>query len=212
MKKIPNVIQQLIDRLEIVEAVEPKDKVPEGATVVGVMPEELRRLAALRGILCDEHNEIAERGQEELRAIDSRAEQKKAMRRIKYELHIADKKYAAIDELFWIGVRTTFPELNGKSSVSFGEGWQVYWEEEKEETPCQCEICTAMREAGLRIPGIGVEIIEIPIGGGLLGGLSGLFSRLGRGPKPDESDEKQETSETGEPQAASQPSTESDQG
>lgn len=225
-EKLPEIIQWLLDRLDTVETTEPENVLPKGAVVVGIMPENLRPLSCLRRALFYELKSAVEQGEKEIEAIDSRAEQKAAKERLAAEMNILNKKHEVIESLFWLGISVAFPELSNKPSIGFGEGWQVYWQQKDEEY--QCEICTAMREAGLAIPGIGsvgVEVIEIP-GGGLFGGLDGLLSRLGRGPKPGDSNEpettdkpndsnkSQETSESdesGEPQAASQPSTESHQ-
>lgn len=192
-KKLPAILEWLISRLETVEVVEPKDKVPKGATIVGVMSEEMQRLSCLRRVLCDEHNELVERGKQELETIDSRAEQKKTREHVEWELHVAKKKHEIVETLFWLGIRTKFPELAGKSSVGFGQGWRVFYQEKCD----QCPRCTARREAGFSAPGIDVEIIKIPMDAGFLGELGDLLSRLRCWRKPDDSNETKNESDQG---------------
>ena len=215
-EKLPEIIQWLLDRLDTVETTEPENVLPKGAVVVGIMPENLRPLSCLRRALFYELKSAVEQGEKEIEAIDSRAEQKAAKERLAAEMNILNKKHEVIESLFWLGISVAFPELSNKPSIGFGEGWRVYWQQKDEE--CQCEICTAMREAGLAIPSIGsvgVEVIEIPGGGGgLFGGLGALLSRLGRGPKPDKQNESDPTSDPGDateeqkPEATDQPSNE----
>lgn len=210
MKKLPGIIQWLVEELETAEPFEPNEAVPKNGVVIGVMPEELRRLNGLRYTLHRALQSNAQEGMiESLKALDKGATDD--LERIMTETERLAQKSELAETLFWLDVRGAFPELADKNSVGVARGWQVYYLKEKEAAECQCEDCVAMRNAGLK-----VKVFEIPASDGLLGRLGSLLSRLRRSLQTGDSNEPEMTDkpdESGESQAASQPSTESsDQG
>lgn len=200
MKKLPGTFQWLIDQLETAVPIEPNVALPEGAVIVGALPEELQLLDGLRHTLFDAVKESAERGMEAIKAIeaiDSETDKKALLDRlasIARETVSLDKKFDIVENLFWSSVRDAFSELADKDSVGVATGWQVYYEKEKK-GECQCEDCVALRNAGPRI--VSARIFELPAGGGLFDALRSL-SLFGRGDKPSQPEPTDKPNESGE--------------
>ncbi|MDO8231714.1 MAG: hypothetical protein Q7T37_00725 [bacterium] len=52
------------------------------------------------------------------------------VRRVKFLI----KKYDALDNIFWISVRSTFSPLKEKDCVAIRKGWKVVWVEKEQST------------------------------------------------------------------------------
>lgn len=156
VKKLPGLLQEIIDGLETVEIVPVEvPEAEEGEHVVGTLPEELQRLCCLwRKMSADyaTHTEVAKK---ELDGIDSISARGEAEERLNASLTLENTKCDTVMKIFWTTVRTHFPELAGKKHIGLGPDFQVYWEEGEEEG-CNCPVCRAKREGIEIAPGVSV--------------------------------------------------------
>ena len=181
-KKLPAFIEEIIAGLDVVEIEEVTIQLSNDERPVGIMPEELQRLASLWRKWRADFEVAKQAAAAQLEAIDSRAEQNQARERLNRELGIAKNKSEQIAELFWLSLRIAFPELARKTVIGYAEGYQAYWKEPgPHEEVCDCPICSAMHNlSGARVIGP----IHLP-------GLSAILDSIFRG-IPDEQEREGE--------------------
>ncbi len=112
----------------------PLSELEENQTVIGVLPDRLKRLFALRRYLGEELRATKQRFQEELDAIDSIKEVKALGERARQVLEDLREQSDFVNGLFWMECRRHFQDLLPNNAGSFGvaKDYQFYWEPKPE--------------------------------------------------------------------------------
>ena len=104
----------------------PSEAVAEGETVVGVLPDELRALWAVRVNFFTAHKA-------EAASFDAEAEKEKGAGArgpspaLKARFDAQLGYLEAVGDVFWGSVRYEFPALAGKDNIGVRAGWKVVW-------------------------------------------------------------------------------------
>jgi hypothetical protein len=117
--------------------------IPEGASILGEVPEILRSLYVAMADLADECNEFniadkSEASEEERKQLVGEAGKKSII-------------FKALKEVFWCEIRLRFNLLHEEGQVGVSDNWQL-WHVAKPE--CDCLACQMARLIGAKGPSI----------------------------------------------------------
>ena len=121
-------LQDGLGQVDLEQVEEPAVELEDDDEVVGVLPEELQRLYALKVKASEAHRAIhGEILQFCGRHISSLTEPPPEFDQLAQRHNLAVHRAEALDNLFWTSVRIEFPELANKGTIGLAEEWQVYW-------------------------------------------------------------------------------------
>ncbi len=95
-------------------------------SVVGVLDFDLLKLLYLRG-QCKEKITVIYEAMSPCAAQECFSEKNEPSRG---QIIILAAEHEALDQIFWVSLRTRFPELTGKDKIGVREGWKVVWSED----------------------------------------------------------------------------------
>lgn len=136
-----------LDKVEIGEG--PEGEVPEGATVIGILPERLQRLLTMRRNFLGQLLAMAR----ELEQRDAPSDEER--QKLRWGNMIADK----LGEIFWLEVEVTFDLSHSETEIGIMKGWQVWTKEE-----CNCLFCLLRRSIQQDVGILVVDIMPPPLG------------------------------------------------
>lgn len=127
-------INKLLAGLDQLTLIAPQGEMPEGATIAGELPENLRQLSTLTILKGRE----VERLELEHRHSDDELEQDKLV-----NAHaIANAEYAVLRDILWLEIRASF-NLLGVNQVGVASDWRVW-----SLNQCRCNLCQLERAFG----------------------------------------------------------------
>lgn len=175
------LIGEILSRLDAVEVEPSTTNIESNQHVVGEMPEELQHLASLRNQLHREYETAVDEANAQLETISDRDERQREKKRLEGETDILKDKACVVSGLFRLSLCLAFPELVGKRTIGYANGFQIYWEEQEDRGLCDCLFCSASRGED----GVTEVFVAMPAttargayGLGLLGLLGSLAARL----------------------------------
>jgi hypothetical protein len=124
-------LQELVeelDQIEVTRVEEPKGEIKHGDIPVGTCSDELKKLYGLRTQagrkVIDLRKQIFGRLAESL---DASQETLAELEEIEGQRVIADLRLQAIDNLFWVAVRSEFPAIAARCTIAIRKGWLIVW-------------------------------------------------------------------------------------
>lgn len=124
-----SVLQEDLERVDLRKFKPAAGKIEDGQEVVGTLPEELRRLWAVRSQAHDAvlalKGEILQLAGRTIRQHEEPPE----LPELKAKYNLAVSREKALAALFWNALRHEFPVVHDKPTIGFTDDWQVYWQE-----------------------------------------------------------------------------------
>lgn len=125
-------LQEELEHVDLDLVKEPTGELEDDQTAVGELPEELRRLYAVKvnasSALRDAAKEVIQLYAKHYGEDEPPPEYDDLAARHNLAAH----RSSSLDDLFWTAVRHEFPVLHNKATIGLAEDWQVYWEEPRD--------------------------------------------------------------------------------
>ena len=144
-KSVLTTINERLAAMAEGDFIAPSAEIHEGVTIVGTLPDHLRRLSTLRSQIIDEHNTLGREVTDLLQQVSNAkkhkggglrslafmlrgglaAETVESLQQKQLELMHMRQTYEVVNDLFWLELRTAFPEFADKPQIGVYEGWEA---------------------------------------------------------------------------------------